>query len=254
MAAGAILCVQCGYNVESGETPPGAGGGSEGEGDGLEEDFEEEGGGLAVQLPIKKIVMGGLLVVVAIVGWLFVVQPIRKAAALNSAHSLFTNGDLDDALAEYQQLSKKMTGEDKAFCELRARQIELEKKLNTGKVFSHGQNLLQPEGLEITNKKGPHSGAGLAFKIRCSNRTSETVTLKKEYFYVRGNSDLVTVHHHEDNDLGQTVKPGEQAEALAHFRRLPQFKASRKLGRRTEKVYFMNFNDGERYAKWLLDF
>jgi hypothetical protein len=250
MAADSILCVQCGYNLETGE---GAGGGIP-SGPAPEEEEFEEGGGLGIQLPIKQIVMGVVVLAALGLGWFYVIQPIRKAAGLNNAHSMFTNGDLDDALAEYRQLAQTMTGEDKEFCELRARQIELEKKLNTGRVFSHGQNLLQPEGLEITNKKGPSGSAGLSFKIRCNNKSDVPVTLKKEYFYVRGSSDAVTVHHHEDNDLGQTVKPGERDEALVHFRRLPQFKASRKLGRRTEKVYFMTFNDGEHYAKWLLDF
>jgi uncharacterized pyridoxamine 5'-phosphate oxidase family protein len=98
------------------------------------------------------------------------------------------------------------------------------------------------------------SGSALAFKIRARNNTKETITLKKDYFYIRGSSDIVVVHEHEDNNLGQTVGPGDSAEAVAYFRRLPQFKANRKLGTRTEKVYFLTFNDGKHYVKWLLDF
>ncbi len=267
LAAEALLCVQCGYNARTGavagaaagpaaeppvraadepaaQAPPGA----------PSEELEEEAAGPRFSLPVKKIVGGAAVLVVLALAWFLVIKPLSSGMNMSSARSLFTNGDLDEAAAKYKEIREKVSPENRALCDLRVKQIALEKKLNAGRIFSEGQNKIAPRNLEMTLHTGPPSGGALSFKIHFRNSTQEAITLKKDYFYLRGSSDIVTVTEHQDNELGQVVKPGERVSGLAHFRRLPQFKANRKLGRRTEKVYFMMYNDGKHYVKWLLPF
>lgn len=259
MAPGAILCIACGYNANTGGVMGASGPATQ---EAPEEDeapagpFDDldEPSGPRIALPAKQLVVGGVLVLVAALGYFFVVKPMISGMDISSARAMLTNGDLDKAAAEYQKIRPKLDADKQALCDLRIKQIALEKKLNAGRVASDGQNLNEPRELEMTLNIGKHSGGALSFKIHFRNSMKKPVTLKKDYFYIRGASDLVTVHEHEDNNLGQTVKPGERAEGLAHFRRLPQFKANRKLGRRTEQVYFMMYNDGTHYVKWLLPF
>jgi hypothetical protein len=244
---GAVHCRHCGFDAEAASMdevpPPGS----------PPEDSEDEGRG-GFSFPIKKVAVPAAAVAVLAAAWFFVIKPLISGMDFGKARSFLTNGDLDKAAAEYQKMLPKTSGADKELVELRLKQIELETQLNTAAVMSEGKNVV-PGHLEMILYQGPPSGGALTFKVTFTNRGKEPIALKHDHFYLRGLSDLVLVAaDHEDNKMEGVVAPGQSKDGLLAFRRLPNHPVDRKIGRRSEKSFFMMFNDGKNYVKWLLPY
>ncbi len=109
--------------------------------------------------------------------------------------------------------------------------------------------------MQIANVRTETSG--LIFELVVDNLDSAPLTLKNEYFYLRGGADIVLVANHTANTLdGVVVSPNETVEGVVAFRKLPVQPVVVHVGTSVEHYYFVIFNDGKDYVKkntvWVL--
>jgi hypothetical protein len=228
----AALCINCGTRVR--------------------EPLPEEGP--RVVLPMKGMVIAGIVVVVALGFWFLAAAPFIASMRFGDAHAKLVNGDLEEAKAKFEEIAPKMGSKRRKLCELRARQIELEMKHNSGKVLADGKQVSSPIlGLSVSSK-GSRGGA-LLYEVAVTNKGEEPLKLSREYFYVRGASDIRFVANHELNTIDDVVvQPGKAETATIVFRDKPSFAANRKMGSRTEPSFYLMLNTGDQYVKSLWPF
>ena len=228
----AVLCINCGTRIK--------------------EPLSEEAP--RVVLPVKGMVITGIVVVVALGFWFLAAAPFITSMRYGDAHAKMVNGDLAEAKAKFEEIGPKMGSTRGKLCELRARQIALEMKHNTGKVLSDGKLVSCPTLDFSVGSKGSRGGA-LLYEVIVTNNGKEPLTLRREFLYVRGASDIRFIANHESNTIDDvTVLPGKSETAIIVFRNHPQFAVQRKLGKRTEPAYYLMLNTGDQYVKRLWPF
>jgi hypothetical protein len=228
----AALCINCGTRVK--------------------EPLPDEGP--RVVLPVKGMVIAGIVVVVLLGFWFLAAAPFIASMRYGDAHSKMVNGDLEEAKAKFEEIAPKMGSKQRKLCELRARQIGLELKYNTGKVLADGKQVSCPTLALSVASKGSRGGA-LLYEVTVTNKGKEPLTLNRELFYVRGASDIRFVANHEMNTIDDvTVQPGKAETAVIVFRDKPNFAAQRKMGSRTEPSFYLMLNTGDQYVKSLWKF
>ena len=210
--------------------------------------------GLSLLLRNKKAIGAGVAVLVLALGWFLVVAPLLSSMDMSYGLGYVANGDLKKAIDHYQSIRAKVSGKDRERCDLWIKQLELELAKNAGTTLSQGK-AVGCETVQIIPQKAKTTGGVVLAKLTLKNEGSKRLTLSDEHFYLRGLSDIVLVANHTDNSLdGVAVGAGKSAEGTVVFRKLPAHPASRKVGKRTEKTYYLIFNDGERYVKSILLF
>jgi len=228
----AVLCIHCGTRLK-GPLP---------------------GDGPRVVLPIKGIVTGVVVIVVLAVGWIFVAAPFIKSMKYDGAQAKFANGDLDEALAEFESIRDSMSGDTRKLVDLRIKQIKLEKEKNWDKVLAKGVQVSSPT-LDFSCATKSPVGNALVYEVTVKNLGEKPLTLSRDYFYVKGQSHTIFVANHTDNTIdGVTVAPGKTASGIIVFRSKPQFPVQLRRGKQTDDVFFIMLNTGDDYVKRMWPF
>ena len=241
LAAGTVLCVNCGCNLRTGEV---RGNIASGRGPKLH---------LPVAIP-KGVIVGAVVVVVLAVAWFVVGAPALRRMRIHQAYSYVESGDLKDAIARFEDLQSTLGGEERERMELWIRQFKLELATNKGRVLGDGK-LIDSDVLDMQLGQKPFSGGSLLIKVTIRNKGTKPLALSRDFFYVRGISDIVPVAEHEDNSVdGVVVAPGASEKFTLAFRRVPYNPVIRYIGKHEEKSFYMSFNDGTNYVKRMLPF
>ena len=239
---GAIVCMHCGYNTKTGKVTATS----------LQPAARTRG--LSFAFPVKQVVAAAVVLVVLGVGWFCVAAPILAKLNVGSTVGYVTNGDLQEALDEFQALRPKVSGGQRERVDLWISQLELELEKNTGPVLSKGK-LVTCEAVRMKLAKRQGSGGAVLFNIELLNHGTEALTVRNDHFYIRGLSDIVLVANHADNSFDEVlIPPGESREGLVAFRKMPDHPVRRQIGRQQQTAYYLMFNDGEHYVKGMLPF
>ena len=242
VAANAVVCVRCGLNAKTGKVTE------------TRLAPAQRRRGATFAFPVGKLVAAAVVVAVLGVGWFCVGAPIIAKLNINSAVALVTNGDLQDAIAEFKALRPKVGRSDRRRIGLWVRQLNLELEKNTGPVLSKGRQLVSDE-LRMGLARKPFKGGAVMISVELTNTGDVPITVSNDYFYLRGLSDIVLVASHTDNTFdGVVVEPGGKEEGLVAFRKLPDHPVHRQIGRQQQTNYYMFYNDGDRYVKCMLPF
>lgn len=240
--ADAVLCINCGWDSRAGGAAEGTNGAS------------TRRGGPAFVLPTKILAAAAAVLVVLGIGWFAVAAPLLAGLRISHARGYLCNGDLEEAIAEFQKQRATAGAAERERLDLRIAQTRLEMQHNTGQALSSGRQIPSDAAELLVHKKGG-SGGALMFSVSVRNQGEQPLTLKEQHFYLRGLSDIVLVASHEDNSVeGVVVPPGERKEGLIAFRKVPDHPVHLRRGRTTDTRYYLMFNDGTLYTKVMLPF
>ena len=243
MAAGAVICVSCGFNAKTGSITA------------AKHAPAKRSGGIAVGLPIQKIVAAVAVVALLAVGWFVLLVPLLGKMAISNARGHVTNGDLNKGLAEFEKLREKTSGAQRERVNLWIAQLDLELEKNTGKILGSGK-LVTSDTVKMSVGKRPGApGGAVLFRAEITNNSDQPLTIRNDHFYLRGISDTVFVASHTDNSLdGVVVPPGGTGEGVLAFRKMPSHPVRRHIGRSEQTNYYIMFNNGQAYVKCMLPF
>ena len=237
-----VVCMNCGLNTRTGRSTA------------MRAEVVRPARGLWETLHLKKVLAAAVGLVVLGVGWFCVAAPIIAKLNISSARGYVTNGDLTEALAQFQALQPEVSGSDRARVNLWIRQLQLEMETNTGSILSQGK-LVSSALLRMKVSAKPVTGSGMLFNVDLVNESDTPLTIINGLFYVRGLSDIVLVASHTDNTFdGVVIEPGDSASGVVAFRKVPDHPVRRRIGRQTQTAYYLVFNDGDRYVKMMLPF
>lgn len=239
---GGVVCMSCGLNTRTGRAAS------------TKTDAVRPKRGLWEILHLKKIVAAAVVLVVLGAGWFAVAAPIITKLNISNAVGYVTNGDLEEALAEFRAMRDKTSGSAQDRIDLWIRQLDLEAENNRGPVLSQGK-LITSDALRMKTSRKPVTGSAVLFNVELANLSDKPLTVANDQFYVRGLSDIVLVANHTDNTFdGVVIKPGEIGSGVIAFRKMPDHPVRRRIGRQTQTAYYIVFNDGDRYVKMMLPF
>ncbi|HUT32432.1 MAG TPA: zinc ribbon domain-containing protein [Planctomycetota bacterium] len=248
LAPEAALCVQCGFDRRTGRQV------------GFSRRPRTEGRRrITVQFPVVKVAVAAGVVALLVAGWFFVAAPLLGKMRVTNAVGYVINGDLKRAVTAFEELQPKVSAADRERVDLWLRQLPLEIEKNAGKTLDQGSEVKSDTVLMDLGKPIVMSGA-VVVKMRVTNRTMAPLTVRNDYFYLRGLSDIVLVATHDDNSLdGVVVKPGETREGKVVFRKVPvhpvhKGKASGAFDSAGATYFYIMYNDGANYVKRMLPF
>ena len=240
MPADAVLCVHCGFNVRTGAVA------------GMAADEPEEAPRRPIVVPVRGIVVVGIVVVVLGAGWFFVAKPVFDGLKVGYALSHMTNGSLQKARERFEELRPKVGAAARRRCELRIRQIELEAENNRGETMTQGIET-SADTVDMTVTAARRTDDGLVYTLLIQNRGDAPLTLQRAFFYIRGSSDITLPASHEDSSVdGLVVAPGESREGVVVFHGKPMLPAMVRAGAMPVPCFYLFLNDGEIYVKRLL--
>ena len=242
MAPDVVLCVNCGFNAQTGFRPDSA------------TSAPKAKSKQSIVLPTKKIMIVAVIIAVIVVGWFVVLAPLFAGLEIDRAYSYVESGDLQKAITEFNALRPKVDWEQQQRIDLWINQMELELQKNTGRTLTQGETI-KSDTVAMEVGKGGFSGGALLAKTTIRNNGKTPLTLKNDHFYLRGLQDIVPVADSTKNSLdGVVVQPGESSKGVVVFRRIPKTPVTISTGRFTDTRYYMFFNDGKLYVKRMLPF
>jgi len=237
----AAICVNCGQSVKAGAAAPAA------------EHAPQARRGPRIAMPPTKYIVGAVVLVLLIVGWFTVGAPLLAKMKMNSAYDYVRRGEIDKALAEFDKLKDKVKGENREFLELWTKQMKLELQKNTGETLHKGGLVVCDNVKMSVSKKSAFSGGAMLVKATIENTGQKPLTLRNEFFYVRGIAQIKDVAAHQKNSFGDvTLQPGEAKQGFVAFRGMPGSPVEKSVGTSTVKYYYLSYNDGENYVKCMM--
>ena len=240
MAEGAVICVKCGFNTETGAAVRTA------------TDQPEAERAPTVVLPVGKIITVAVLVLAAALGYFFVVRPLVAGHKMSKAYRSVLMGDMEGALKAFEEVRPQLSGTYRDTIDLWDAQCRLEMEKNPRNVLSKAIPV-SSDALELEPQKLEPAGSVLLVTVTVRNKGSAPLTLRNDYFYLRGVRDIVPVYPGTDNSLdGIVVPPGEAKEGIVVFHHLPHDPAMDRTGMTPIPTYHVYFNDGKRYVKAML--
>ncbi|HPD14853.1 MAG TPA: hypothetical protein PLE19_07885 [Planctomycetota bacterium] len=247
LAEGAVICVQCGFDLRTGAK---AGGASVLRGEKAQTTYT---------IPVGKLLLGAGVAAALVAGWFLAGAPLLSQARMYWAVGYVTNGDLKQALSYFEAHRDGLSPANQERADLWIRQLRLELEKNSGKTLDLGIEV-KPDDVTMEVAKQGFAGGAFLAKLKITNHTKEPLTLRNDHFYVRGLSDIVLAAVHSDNSLdGVVVKPGETKEGAVAFRKVPEHGVIRgrlegQAASAANTYYYLSFNDGTHYVKRTLPF
>lgn len=248
----AVLCVQCGFDRRTGAAV-----GQEPEAGGWKR--RPRGSSIRVALPYGKLGVCAAIAAALAAGWFFVAAPILGRMRTSYGVGYVTSGDLAKAVAHFEKVRPNVGPAEQERIDLWFKQLQLEREKNAGDTLDQGIEI-KSDTIDMALKQKSQTGGALIFAVKIANRGRSELTLKNDYFYVRGIQDIVLVATHEENSLDGVVVPvNEMREGNLAFRAMPKNpvrrgKAGGALAGTGYIYYYIIFNDGVNYVKRVLLF
>ncbi len=255
IAAAAVICLTCGFDVRTGSMTPKAPEAAGGRGRASRPRAgrvasSKDKRGPSITIPTRKIVIVTVIGLVVVGLWFLVVVPINVGLKMSGAYSYVKAGDLHTAIEEFKKLREEVHAENREQIDLWIDQCNLELVKNAGLTLSDGI-VITSDALQMTLEKKRHSGGGILVGASIRNTGQRPLELRNDFFHLRGSRDIVPLADHTENTLdGVIVPPGESADGILAFRSIPLAPAYPQEGR--SPYFYMSFNDGKTYVKcWL---
>jgi hypothetical protein len=230
---GAVFCVGCGRNLQTGEqlkaAPTAA--------------AKKPGKQRRPAVPWRLVGPGIVVLGLVLAGWLFLIRPMAARSVLNEALELAEEARYSGAAKMLEESRSKVYGQYAEELEFRVGQMKMQAKYPAGGGPSpQGRSL----GMEVFPELDKETGK-LLLHVQIVNGGDAPVTLSRKAFYLRGKPGLVPPVGHAEGSLeGVVLEPGATAEGVVAFRKLP----GSPLGMVTDravKTKELVYNDGVRY-------
>ncbi len=202
-----------------------------------------------VVIPVRAIITVAVLAIVLGAGYFLGVKPLLDGQKMSEAYRFVRIGDMEGALEAFEALRPQLGGRHRDKLDLWDSQCRLELEKNPKQTLTNAIPVLS-DVVEMTLEKGEPSGGAIILHVTLRNKGKEPLTVRNDFFYLRGVRDIVPVASHSDNSLdGVVVPPGETREGVVAFRSMPHDPVMVSTGLMRMPVFHMYFNDGERYVK-----
>ncbi len=185
--------------------------------------------------------------------WFFVGAPLTAKLDIQKAFAPVLLGDLVEGIEGLKDLRARVPEKYHERIDLLISQAEAEAIKNRPESDEVSSPTLL---MQIANIRTETSA--MIFELVVENLGSAPLTLKNDYFYLRGAADIIQVApKHTANTLdGVVVSPNEKVEGVVAFRKMPLQPVVVSVGSGIEHYYFVIFNDGKDYVKentaWVL--
>lgn len=209
----------------------------------------EESAGQQAPKALMLMIGAGVTISIAVLVLLvwFGGKAIFSVASYERSFEYFRTGELDEAVNELREAVANSGGDGKRAAEQMLAIVENEQKNNLPDVLAEGLAVLSPD-VEITTKEPMRIKRRFLIPFRFTNTSSQAVTLRDKYFYLRGGRDI-TYFFDKDGTTpidGVVVQPGEEYQGELPFFRHPTVPAN--------SLYFLIFNDGQIYDKKVIKY
>jgi hypothetical protein len=190
-----------------------------------------------------------VFVVAVIAGW-FIIQALVTQSGAEAGREFFEYARFDHAI-EFLEVSLGRTeGPEKAALARMIKQVRQEQELNAEEVLQAGKPI-RSEHITLKPRKITTIKLTRVTGFTFENTTDHPITLHRDYFYLRGSSDLVLGA--PDSNLNQfdhvVVEPGQTYEGEVAFRRVPVPAVGSIMTPMAMSQWSLIFNDGEHYVK-----